>query len=63
MKAIRNGSFALSGEKVDLNGKKAYVPIQMYHDSVEIEVLEEPTIIAEGIVSIGNISRAIWGMG
>lgn len=63
MKAKRNRTFALSGEKIDLNGIKAYVPVQMSHESADIEVLEQPTKIAEGIVSLGNISRAIWGMG
>jgi len=62
-KAKKNRTFALSGKKVDLKRIKAYVPVEMVHENADIEVLEEPAKIADGIVSIDSISRAIWGMG
>lgn len=63
MKAKRNATFSLSGENINLQNVKAYVPVKMAHDSAKVQVLEEPTRISDGIVSLGNISRAIWGMG
>lgn len=62
-KAKKNSSFALSGEDIDLNGIKAYVPTNMVHTSADIEVISKPTKIFDGIVSLGPINRAIWGMG
>lgn len=63
MEAKKNMTFALSGEDIGLEGKMAYVPIDMVHSTADIDVIENLTKIAEGIISIGNISRAIWGMG
>lgn len=63
LQAKKNSTFALSGEEVDLKGLKAYTPTRMVHKSAEIEVVSGPTKIAEGIVSLGPINRAIWGMG
>ncbi|MFZ5969071.1 MAG: MBL fold metallo-hydrolase [Bacillota bacterium] len=63
LKAKGNRTFALSREQIDLKGLRAYVPVEMTHSSANIQVVEEPIKIAEGIVNIGRISRAIWGMG
>lgn len=62
-KAKKNSSFALSGEDIDLNGIKAYVPTTMVHKSADVEIILKSTKIADGIVSLGPINRAIWGMG
>ncbi|KUO51870.1 MAG: hypothetical protein APF76_16140 [Desulfitibacter sp. BRH_c19] len=63
LKAKKNRTFALSGEELDLGGIKAYTPTEMIHKSANIEVISNSTKISEGIVSLGPIKRAIWGMG
>jgi len=63
LKAKRKSTFSISGEDIDLKGIKAYTPTQMVHKSASIEIITQPTKIADGIVSLGPINRAIWGMG
>ena len=54
------GSFALSEDDIKLTGVRAYIPLEMTHESASVEVIKEPKKIVKGIVSIGPISRAIW---
>lgn len=63
LKAKKDSTFAISGEDIDMKGIKAYTPTQMVHKSANIEIITKPTKIAEGIVSLGPIKRAIWAMG
>lgn len=63
LKAKRNNTFSLSGKEPTLNGIKAYTPTAMNHRSAEIEVISNPVRLSDGIVSLGPINRAIWGMG
>lgn len=63
IKAVRNNTFLISGEDIDLNGVKAFVPGKMSHLTAEIEVTEKPKKIAMGIATIGTINRALWLMG
>lgn len=50
----------MSDNDINLNGISAYTPLKMRHESATIQVIKEPTKIADGIVSTGAISRAIW---
>ncbi len=63
MKAMKQHTFLLSREEVDLSHVKAYVPEKMSHTTAEVEATPGPKKIAEGIATIGTIDRAIWGMG
>jgi 7,8-dihydropterin-6-yl-methyl-4-(beta-D-ribofuranosyl)aminobenzene 5'-phosphate synthase len=56
-------TFALSGEPVDLRGIRAYVPTPMTHPTAQVEVVEEPRLIAPGIVSLGPIPRQLFFFG
>lgn len=57
------GSFALSGQEIDLEGISAYTSVEMEHPSAVVEDIDRPTRLDEGIVSTGPLSRAIWLLG
>lgn len=59
----RKKTFSLSGTDFDLKGKKVYTPVSMTHPTAEIQVLDGPQKLSNGIVSIGPIHRALWLMG
>lgn len=63
LKAKKDSTFAISGADINLKGIKAYTPTRMVHKSACIEIISKPTKIADGIISLGPINRAIWGMG
>lgn len=56
-------TFALSGEPVDLHGIRAYVPTPMTHPTAQVELVEEPRLIAPGVVSLGPIPRQLFFFG
>ena len=61
--AKKTNTFSISGQEINLNGVKAFVPEQMSHATAEVEVVKEPQKIAPGVASIGTIDRALWLMG
>jgi 7,8-dihydropterin-6-yl-methyl-4-(beta-D-ribofuranosyl)aminobenzene 5'-phosphate synthase len=62
-KQMRERTFALSGQPVELRGIPAYVPAPMTHPSADVEVVTEPRALAAGVASSGPLTRAIWWMG
>jgi 7,8-dihydropterin-6-yl-methyl-4-(beta-D-ribofuranosyl)aminobenzene 5'-phosphate synthase len=56
-------TFGLSGEAVNLAGKRAFLPTAMTHPSAEVEVVNSPRRIAPGIASLGPISRQLFFFG
>jgi 7,8-dihydropterin-6-yl-methyl-4-(beta-D-ribofuranosyl)aminobenzene 5'-phosphate synthase len=63
VKAKKDNTFLLSGAGIKMNGVKAFVPEEMSHSTAETEVTRKPRKMAEGIVTIGTIDRALWLMG
>lgn len=63
MPQMRQRTFALSTEPVDLQGIPAFVPEPMTHPSAAVEVVTGPRKLAEGMASTGPLARAIWLMG
>lgn len=60
---MRQRTFALSAQPVDMGGIPAYAPAPMSHPSARVEVVSEPRKLAEGVASTGPLTRAIWLMG
>jgi 7,8-dihydropterin-6-yl-methyl-4-(beta-D-ribofuranosyl)aminobenzene 5'-phosphate synthase len=56
-------TFAISGEPVDSRRLRAYVPTSMTHPTAQVELVEEPRIIAPGVVSLGPIPRQLFFFG
>ncbi|CAG0993886.1 hypothetical protein ANAEL_02463 [Anaerolineales bacterium] len=56
-------TFGLSGEVVNLVGKRAFLPTEMTHPSASVEVVTAPRIIAPGIASLGVIPRQLFFFG
>jgi 7,8-dihydropterin-6-yl-methyl-4-(beta-D-ribofuranosyl)aminobenzene 5'-phosphate synthase len=59
----RARSFALSGEWLDLGGVTAFVPERMTHPTAQVEVVQEPRVIAPGVASMGPIPRQLFFLG
>ncbi len=63
IKQQRQRTFALSGEPTSLAGKTALVPTPMTHPTAQVEVVEGPSVITPGVVSLGPIPRQLFFMG
>jgi 7,8-dihydropterin-6-yl-methyl-4-(beta-D-ribofuranosyl)aminobenzene 5'-phosphate synthase len=63
MAQMRQKTFALSTEPVDLHGIPAFVPEPMTHPTAAVEIVTGPRKLAEGMASTGPLARAIWLMG
>jgi 7,8-dihydropterin-6-yl-methyl-4-(beta-D-ribofuranosyl)aminobenzene 5'-phosphate synthase len=59
MKPMREKSFRLSPNDVDLTGRTVYVPSSLTHSSANVVVTEEPTVLFPGVATIGIIWRAL----
>jgi 7,8-dihydropterin-6-yl-methyl-4-(beta-D-ribofuranosyl)aminobenzene 5'-phosphate synthase len=59
----RTRTFAISPERIDLNGKTAFVPEPMTHPTARTEVVTEPRIIAPGVISLGTVARQLFFFG
>ena len=59
----RMGTFALSGQPLDLEGRSAFVPEPMTHPTAFIEVVRGPRVIVPGVTSIGPIPRQLFFLG
>jgi 7,8-dihydropterin-6-yl-methyl-4-(beta-D-ribofuranosyl)aminobenzene 5'-phosphate synthase len=62
-KCQQQRTFAVSGEPVDFHKLRAYVPTPMTHPTAQVELVEEPRIIAPGVVSLGPIPRQLYFFG
>lgn len=56
-------TFSLSGQPVDLQGKLACVPRPMTHPTARVQVIDAPTQIAPGVISLGPIARQLFFFG
>ena len=56
-------TFGLSGEVVNLVGKRAFLPTEMTHPSAKVEVVTASQRIAPGIASLGVIPRQLFFFG
>jgi 7,8-dihydropterin-6-yl-methyl-4-(beta-D-ribofuranosyl)aminobenzene 5'-phosphate synthase len=63
LQEMRQRTFSLSAQPVDLTGKIAYLPTNMTHPSATVEIVTGPRKLAEGVASTGPLTRAIWLMG
>ena len=59
----RAHTFGLSGERLNLEGVTAFVPVPMTHPTARVEVEEEPRVIAPGIITLGPIPRQLFFLG
>jgi 7,8-dihydropterin-6-yl-methyl-4-(beta-D-ribofuranosyl)aminobenzene 5'-phosphate synthase len=56
-------TFGLSDERMNLDGVTAFVPVPMTHPTARVEVVEEPRVIAPGIITLGPIPRQMFFLG
>lgn len=56
-------TFSISSEPLDLHAVTAYVPVPMTHPTAQVEVEEEPRVIAPGIITLGPIPRQLFFSG
>jgi len=60
---MMHGTFALSGQPVDLKGIRAYVPVPISNPTARVRVVHEPRVIAPGVASMGPIPRQMFFFG
>jgi metal-dependent hydrolase (beta-lactamase superfamily II) len=60
MRWIREGSFSLGNEQVDLDGKEVYVPVPLTYPGLEPVPTPDPTVLGPGIATTGNIPRRLF---
>ncbi len=67
MKEQKSGEFSLSAGPVELPRIPVYSPVNLkpsaHNPGVEVKVIKDPCVIADGIVSIGAIPRALYLLG
>jgi 7,8-dihydropterin-6-yl-methyl-4-(beta-D-ribofuranosyl)aminobenzene 5'-phosphate synthase len=60
---MQSGTFALSGERVDLKGIPAYVPVPLSNPDTQSIVTDQPRILAPGLALMGVIPRQLFFLG
>lgn len=67
MREQKTNQFSLSAGRVDLPSIPVYSPVNLKpsanNPGPEVRVIKEPCVIADGIVSIGSIPRALYLLG
>ena len=63
VRQMRQGTFAVSGQPVDLKGVHAYVPVPISNATARVRVVHEPRVIAPGVASIGPIPHQMFFYG
>jgi 7,8-dihydropterin-6-yl-methyl-4-(beta-D-ribofuranosyl)aminobenzene 5'-phosphate synthase len=63
IKYMRRKSFSLTSHQIELKGKKVYTPVPMSYPNLEPTCVEKPTVIAEGVASIGAIPNQLFFLG
>ncbi len=56
-------TFSLTGQQIDLGPKRVYTPVPMTYPGLTPIYTEDPTIISEGVATIGNISNQFFFSG
>jgi 7,8-dihydropterin-6-yl-methyl-4-(beta-D-ribofuranosyl)aminobenzene 5'-phosphate synthase len=59
----RAHTFGLSKERLNLDGVTAFVPVPMTHPTAGVEEVDEPRVIAPGIITLGPIPRQLFFLG
>ena len=60
MNWMRQETFSLGTEQIDLTGKRAFTPVPMTYPGLAPVHTEEPTVIAEGVATTGTIPRQLF---
>jgi 7,8-dihydropterin-6-yl-methyl-4-(beta-D-ribofuranosyl)aminobenzene 5'-phosphate synthase len=63
MKYMRRKSFSLTSQQIELKGKMVYTPVPMSYPNLTPLCLEDPTVIAKGVASIGTIPNQLFFLG
>lgn len=59
----RKKTFSLTNVQMELGDKKVYTPVPMTYPGLNPIHSENPTVIAQGVATIGTISNSIFGRG
>lgn len=62
-KWVSNRTFSLSGMQQNLSHVKVFTPVSMTHPTATVNQVKDPTLIADGIVSIGTIENPMFFFG
>lgn len=62
-KWLKNKTFSLTAHQIDLGSKRVYTPIPMIYPGLHPIWVENPTIIAQGVATIGTILNHLFMMG
>lgn len=57
---VDQGSFSLGNKQKDLSGKKVYTPVPMTYPGISPTHTPNPSVIADGVASIGTIPRKLY---
>jgi len=57
---VNKNTFSLGLEQVDLTGKKIYSPVEINYPKAEVILTAKPSVIGQGLASIGGISRQLF---
>ena len=63
MQNVKDGLFSPSAGYVNLHQAPAYVPVEMTNPSATPILVDEPMVLAPGIVSMGTIPRQLFFLG
>jgi 7,8-dihydropterin-6-yl-methyl-4-(beta-D-ribofuranosyl)aminobenzene 5'-phosphate synthase len=63
MKFMRRKSFSLTSHQIPLGNKAVYTPIPMTYPQLDPICVENPTVIAKGVTSIGAIPTQLFFLG
>ena len=63
MDRMKQKTFSLGNQQINLNGKRVFTPVPMTYPGITPICSAEPTIIAPGVATIGNIPRQLFFMG
>ena len=58
-KWMRENTFSLGNEQIDLTGKKVFTPTPMTYPGINPQYTPEPTIIGNGLATTGTIARKL----
>jgi len=62
-KWVKNKTFSLTANQIDLSDKKVYTPIPMTYPGLNPVCSDEPMILAKGVATIGTISNSLFLFG
>lgn len=63
MDRMKQKTFSLGNEQIDLNGKRVFTPIPMTYPGLNPVCSSKPTLLGPGVSTIGNIARQLFFLG